>query len=73
MSMGILYIYIYTSFIQTCLSEGVTTALVLTWWVVGELFQNMVNHMNLFFEVADEGSERSKVLNVKHILIRDIY
>jgi hypothetical protein len=51
----------------------VTTALVLTWWVVGELFQNMVNHMNLFFEVADEGSERSKVLNVKHILIRDIY
>ena len=26
------YIYIYTSFIQTCLSEGVTTALVLTWF-----------------------------------------
>ena len=26
------HIYIYTSFIQTCLSEGVTTALVLTWY-----------------------------------------
>ena len=29
----------------------------------------MVKKMNL----ADQGSERSKVLNVKHILIRDLY